>query len=411
MPAHPRPSSSSSPPASSATSSASPPRMSVPVPVLFLVPALPVGGAERQISALARGLDPERFRAIVACQHAKGPVAEEIEAAGIPVHVLSDAQRADPRFVLRAARRMRRDRVKVVLSHGFAPGVAARVGGVMAGVPVRLLAEHSTGERDMSPGRHRLNRFLVPWTTGWVAVAHGQRPYLEETKGIPGTRIHVIPNGIEPPPEPSAGTRARIRGELGLPADAPVAGMLAVLRPEKDAKTFLLAARFVADELPEARFLLVGDGPERGNLEREAEVLALRSHVVFAGRRADVHDVLTAFDVSVLCSTDVETFPLAFLEAMSARLPLVGTRVGGLPEMIDEGGNGLLVRPRDPRGLADALLDILRDPERRLRWGAASRRKVEERFGLQRMIDAYEELFTRKLSARGVATPSPSDRA
>ena len=316
------------------------------------------------------------------------------------MHVLAEGRRGDPRFPFTVASFLRKQRARVVMSHGFFPGVAARLGGLLAGTPVRILAEHSTGERDMSPGRHRINRLLNPWTSAWVAVAEGQRPYLENEKGIPGSRLHVIPNGIDPPPDPPAGTRERIRAELGLPADAPVAGMLAVLRPEKDAKTFLLAARFVADELPAARFLLVGDGPERENLQREAEVLDLKERAVFTGRRSDVHDVLTAFDVSVLCSTDVETFPLAFLEAMAARRALVGTRVGGLPEMIREGENGFLVRPRDPRGLADALLEILRSPERIRAFGEASRRRVEEDYGLRRMIDAYEDLFTRLLERR-----------
>jgi glycosyltransferase involved in cell wall biosynthesis len=375
--------------------------MSVPpVPVLFLLPALPVGGAERQIATLARGLDPRRFRAVVACQHALGPVAEELATAGVRVHLLGNGRRRDPGFVGRVASLARSERVRVIVSHGFSTGVAARLAGCLSGVPVRILAEHSTGERDMSPGRHRVNRLLVPLTTAWVAVAHGQREYLEGTKGVPAGRLHVIPNGIDPGPFSPVGARARIRAELAIPLDAPVAGMLAVLRPEKDARTFLLAARFVVDELPAARFLLVGDGPEREHLLGEARVLNLSDHARLIGRRRDVPAVLTAFDVSVLCSTDVETFPLAFLESMATGLPLIGTRVGGLPEMIDDGVNGLLVRSRDPRGLADAMLRVLRDAELRRAWGEASRRKVESEFGEDRMIRAYEDLFRELLRAR-----------
>jgi glycosyltransferase involved in cell wall biosynthesis len=246
----------------------------------------------------------------------------------------------------------------------------------------------------MSKVRHRVNRLLSPLGTAWVAVAHGQKEYLLREKGIPAARLRVIPNGIDPSPFRAAHGRDAVRAAWGFPPGARVAGILAALRPEKDHKTFLLAARFVADELPEARFVLVGDGPRREDLAREIAVLDLAERAVLAGPRHDVPAVLSAFDVSVLCSTDVETFPLAFLESMATGLPLIGTRVGGLPEMIAEGRNGMLVRPRDPRGLADAMLALLRDPDLARRYGEESRRRVEEEFSLERMVRAWEDLFT-----------------
>ncbi|MFN8179476.1 MAG: glycosyltransferase [bacterium] len=379
--------------------------MAGPATVLFLLPALVVGGAERQIAALAQALDRRRFRPLVACQHALGPVAEEIERAGIPVRLLSGRSRADLAFFARLATLLRRERVRILVSHGFSTGVAARLVGPLAGTPVRILAEHSTGERDMSPARHRINRVLAPLGTAWVAVAHGQRDYLLRVKGIPEARLRVIPNGIDAAPFRGVVAREAVRAEWGFPPEARVAGILAALRPEKDHKTFLLAARFVADELPAARFVLVGDGPRREDLAREAAVLDLADRVVLAGPRKDVAAVLSAFDVSVLCSTDVETFPLAFLESMASGLPLVGTKVGGLPEMIAEGRNGLLVRSRDPRGLADAMLALLRDPDLARRYGEESRRRVESEFSLERMVRAWEDLFIELLPSAEAARP------
>ena len=371
------------------------------VPTLFLLPALPVGGAERQISALVRNLDRRRFRPIVACQHALGPVAEEIEAAGVPVHLLSGTGRLDVSFLPRTVSLLRRERVRLILTHGFSTGVIGRIAGALAGVPVRILAEHSTGERDMTRVRHRVNGVLRPLASAWVAVAHGQLDYLENGKGIPRGAIRVIPNGIDASPFRPEGARRRIRREFGIPEDAPVAGILAVLRPEKDHRTFLTAARLALDELPDARFLVVGDGPLAGHVRREVDALDLGDHVVLAGRRADIPDVLAAFDVSVLSSTDVETFPLAFLEAMATGLPLIGTRVGGLPEMIAEERNGLLVEPADPQGLARAMLRVLGDRELARTWGAESRRRVLDEFGVEKMVRSYEDLFVELLEARG----------
>jgi glycosyltransferase involved in cell wall biosynthesis len=379
--------------------------MSAPVPVLFLVPALPIGGAEKQIAALIGGLDARRFRPLVACQHGLGPIAAELAAAGVPVRLLSGARRFDLAFPWRVASLVRRERVRLIVSHGFSTGVVARLAGPLAGAPVRVLAEHGTDERDWSPGKGRLNRWLSPLGTVHIAVAEGQRPYLLREKRIPAAKIRVIHNGIDPAPYRIAGTRESVRDEFGIDREAPVAGILAVLRPEKDHGTFLLAARLVLDSLPAARFLIVGDGPERGNLEREIAALGMQDAVVLAGHRDDVSRILSAFDAAVLCSTDVETFPLAFLEAMASGLPLIGTRVGGLAEMIDEGSNGLLVRPRDVEGLAGALRRLLGDPALAREWGRASRLRVEREFSAERMVAAYESLFTELLTRAGLAVP------
>ena len=359
------------------------------------------------MATLARSLDRSRFRPLVGCQHELGPVADEMRAADVPVHLLSGKRRFDPAFLHRTRALVRREKVRVILTHGFSTGVVGRLAGWLGGAPVRLPTEHSVAEPEMTPVKHAVNRLLTGLTTGWIALARGQLGYLTETKGIPRGRIHVIPNGIDAAPFSPRGARERIRAELGIPAGAPVAGILAVLRPEKDHRTFLLAARFVADESPEARFLLVGDGPLEMDLRREASALGLDGRVVFTGRRSDVADVLSAFDVAVLCSIN-ETLPLAFLEAMATGLPLVGTRVGGLPEMIEEGGNGFLVSPRDPRGLADALIQILGNPELARRLGSRSRRRVESEFGLETMTRAYEDLFERLLREAGVTIPAAS---
>ncbi len=371
--------------------------MDDPVPVLVLLPALALGGVETQIASLVKGLDRSRYRPIVACQHALGPVADDIVSGGVPVHLLSGSRRFDPGFFPRLHRLLKSERVRITISHGFSTGVAARLVGLAAGVPIRILAEHSTGERDMSPFKHRVNRALETLASAHVAVAHGQVDYLVHTKGIPRAKITVIPNGVDPRHFERADARGPMRASLGIEATAPVVGILAALRPEKDHRTFLLAARFVADALPEARFLIAGTGPLEPDLRREIHALDLEGRAFLLGARRDVPELLAAFDVSVLASTDVETLPMAFLESMAAGLPLVGTEVGGIPEIIREGENGRIVRPRDAEGLAAALLELLRDPQLRARMGEASRRIVLERFSLATMIISYEDLFERLL--------------
>lgn len=380
--------------------------MSKPVPVLFLYPTLDVGGAERQVEALVHGLDPRLFRPIVAVQHRIGRVGEDLVAAGVPVHALSDARRFDPAFLPRTRRLMRNEGVRLVMTHGFSTGVVARLAALFGGPPVRVLAEHTTDELDMTAAKHLVNRGLAPWTTAWVAVSESQVAYLTGVKRVPRARLHVIANGIDVQRYGGdrGGARARIRAEWGIPEQAPVAGCVAVLRPEKDLVTLVHAADALVRELPTARVVIVGDGPERITLRQEVLAGGLEDVVTLAGFRDDIADVLSAFDVAVLCSR-VEALPVAFLEAMASGLPLVGTRVGALVDLVEPERNGLLVPPGDAEALAQAMARTLGDRDSARRWGDESCRRVKAHYGLGTMVRAYEQLFIDLLRRAGVALP------
>jgi glycosyltransferase involved in cell wall biosynthesis len=150
----------------------------------------------------------------------------------------------------------------------------------------------------------------------------------------------------------------------------------------------LRAFRIVVDELPTARLLVVGDGPERARLEKLSAELGLTGQVTFTGDRADIPDVLTLVDVITLCSYSIECFPMALLEAMAAGRPAVCTAVGGVPELVEQGVTGYLVPPHEPAALADRLLALLRDRATARRFGAAARHAVETRFSLGRSVEA-----------------------
>jgi glycosyltransferase involved in cell wall biosynthesis len=378
---------------------------------MFLYPTLEVGGAERQVEALVTALDRARFRPIVAVQHASGRIGADLGAAGVPAHVLSDERRFHAAFFSRALKLMRHEGVRLVMTHGFSTGVVARLAGLLGGVPVRVLVEHTLEERDMNPVKHMLNRVLAPLATAWVAVTTAQLSYLTAVKRIPESRLHVIENGIDVTRygNRKAEARARVRGELGIAETAPLAGCVAVLRPEKDLTTLVRAAEHVVKAMHEARFVIVGEGPERLALRREIVSRGLEGVVTLSGFRDDIADVLSAFDVSVL-SSSVEALPVAFLESMATGLPLVGTHVGALVELIQPERNGLLVPPHEPQMLGEALLRVLGDLETARRWGVESRRQVAERFGLDRTVRAYEQLFTKLLTEAGVEVPASSRR-
>ena len=378
--------------------------MSQPVPIMFLYPSLDVGGAERQMQILARGLDRACFRPLIAVQHARGRIGDELEAAGIPVHVLSDPRRFDIGFAARTRALMRREGVRLVMTHGFSTGVVARIASLLGGPPVRILAEHTTDESEMSAAKHLVNRCLARWATAWVAVTETQSAYLTNVKHIPASRLHFLPNGIDVERYGDHVGRARVREELGIAQSAALAGCVAGLRPEKDLFTLVRAAERVVRALPNAHFVIVGEGPERDALRHEIIARGLEHAVTLAGFRDDIPDVLSAFDVAVL-SSRIEALPVAFLEAMASGLPLVGPRVGGLVELIEPERNGLLVPPGDVEALGEALVRVLGDLDLARRWGAASRRRVVAKYSVDRMVRAYEQLFAELLVTAGVEIP------
>ncbi|HYC13355.1 MAG TPA: glycosyltransferase, partial [Stellaceae bacterium] len=288
-----------------------------PLPVLFLVTHLETGGAERQLAELVTRMDRARFRPIVVCQKGGGPFFDQIAAAGVEAHQLHTPHRGDPRFALRLASLCKSRNVRAMVIRGFSTMVVGLLVGKTLGIRPILMAEHATGRIDRDPKKKPIERRLAPHVDGAIAVAKGQIPFLVEDKGFEASKIRVVYNGIDLSQWTPGPRDVELLAELGIPDHAPVVGILAMLRPEKDHATFLEAARIVRKKHPEARFLLVGDGPERAKLEGLVDKLGLGGRVVFAGVRKDVARLLSLFDVSVLSSVTVETFPMAFLEAMA----------------------------------------------------------------------------------------------
>jgi len=241
---------------------------------------------------------------------------------------------------------------------------------------------------------------LTRWTSAYFGVAEAQRPYLVAELGHPDDKIRVIYNGVDLAQFRTSTDRG-VLAEFGFAENDPVVGIVAVLRPEKDHVSLLRAARTVVDELTNARFLIIGEGPTRPQLEALCTELGITPNVHFAGSRDDVARLLPAIDVFVLTSTS-ECFPISVLEAMACARPAVCTAVGGIPEVINEGETGYLVPPKDPPQLAARLVRLLRDPQTARRMGGAARARVEAEFDLDRSVAAAQEAIEDVVSGRAV---------
>lgn len=361
-----------------------------PLRVMFVITSMPVGGAETLLVNLVRRMDRSQFEPELCCLKELGPLGEVL-AQEIPACEKQIRYKTDWRVIGRLAQRMRERKIDAVVTVGTGGDKMfwGRLAAWRAGVPVILSALHSTGLPDHVEFP---NRLLAPITDGFIGVAKPHGEYLVRAEGCPRHKVFVIPNGVDverfQPVAPPVG----LREQIGLPTDAPTAAIVAALRPEKNHELFLDAAALVLKQLPQARFLLIGDGQRRAALEERVTQLGIQDSIHFLGTRSDVPALLSLVDVLAL-SSHMEANPVSILEGLACGKPVVATRVGSIPETVHHGENGYLVDPGSAPQLAEHLFRLLADPSLARRLGAAGRQEVVEHWSLNRMVEGYQELI------------------
>lgn len=362
-----------------------------PLRVMFVTTFLDVGGEETLLANLVRSMDRRHFAPELCCLKRPGVLGETL-AAELPVHSGLLKHKLDLRVWGRLARLLRERRIDAVVTVGtggdkmFWGRLAAR----RAGVTVVASALHSSG----FPNRVEFtNRLLAPITDAFIAVAGAHAAFLASGEGCPAEKIHIIPNGVDTKRFRPRPADPELRRALGLLPEAPVAGIVAVLRPEKNHDVFLRAAAQVRRQVPTAQFLIVGDGPLRPSVESRIDELKLRDCVHLLGLRKDVPELLLLMDALCLTS-DIESNPVSILEAMSTGRPIVATRVGSIPENVIDGETGFLVAPGGDGQVAERLLALFTNPELKDRLGRAARQRIVEHASLERMVRGYEDLIT-----------------
>ena len=356
------------------------------------------GGAERFVVGLATRLPSEQFEVrVCATRSVTGSLLEELAAAHVTCVSLGRRSRFDVGRLAPLAGLLRNGGCDVLHAHMFGSNVWAALFGRSCGVPVVLAHEHGSayGER---PLRRLVNRQLIARrVTRFVAVSERERRSLVELEGIPDDKTIVMPNAYIPRP---AAAGADLRRELGLSADAPIIGAVAMLRPEKALDVLLDAHALLLQRRPDATLVLAGDGVCRASLERKAAELAITDRVRFLGVREDIGSVLAALDVGAISSVREGT-PLAAIELMAAGVPLVATDVGGIAQLT--AGAAVLVPPSDPPALAAALDAVLGDDARRASLIALGRERAAA-FDIDTVAVAYGKLYEELLAQHaGVA--------
>jgi len=354
--------------------------------VLFVAPALGLGGMQRHAVTLLPALDPAKFDVWVVCLEGRGSLFGELLVAGVRARAFDGhgSKVRMSRAFLGLALEVRRVRPHVIMTAGYNADVFGRVVARCFDVPATVSWRHNCGDVVYGRRNRLTERVLGRFTTRYFAVAFGQIPYLVDDQRLAPDKIRVIHNSVEAVPGLDERQRLALRHSVGLRGSDQVIGMVALFRPEKDHVTMLLAFRDVSQRVPRARLMLVGDGPEHRRARALAAALGIDDRVLFLGERFDARDLVQLVEVAALCST-VECFPYAALEAMAAAKPVVSSAVGGMPELVEDGLTGYLVPPRDPRSLAVRMVTLLRDAGLARQMGQAGRRRLEDRFPFEGM--------------------------
>lgn len=357
--------------------------------VMQLVLSLTPGGTERLVIEICKQLQ-DRVDSVVCCLDFEGAWAAEARALGIPVFALGRRPGFHPSLSLQVARLIKAHHIDVVHCHHYSPYVYGLLASLIA--PARLVfTEHGSLSHGKPSPKRRLVNPLLTRRAGRLCTVSG---FLRENliaEGFPAHRLTVVHNGIEPGPRPTPEQRLAARAALGLPEDAFVVGTCARLVPVKSLETLLRAHVSVVARYPQARTVVIGDGPERAALEALTATLGVGDSVTFAGYRSDVRSLVPGFDVYANTSL-YEGVSLTILEAMAAAVPVVATRNGGNPEVVVDGETGFLV-PDGAPGVADAITRLAADPVRRRAMGDAGRRRLETHFSLERMVEEYAAAY------------------
>jgi len=365
-----------------------------PCHLLLVTNTLARGGAEAMLVRLATALDPTRVRPVVICFREPGVWAEPLLERKIPVHQGLLRHKYDAFVIRRLSRLVRQYPHACLMAVGsggdrmFWSTLAARVTGVPMIVWSHLFPVPGEPEFEW------INRRLYPWVHAVVALGRRHADALVDAAEARRGRVRVIRNGIDVDAFDHAKLRDAAREQLGLQPHEPAVGMVANLRPIKRVGLFLDAAAHVLAARPQTRFFVIGDGPQRDELQARIDGSpSLRATIHFLGAREDVPTLMQAFDIVCLTSLR-ECLSVAMLEAMAAGKAFVAPRVGSLDEALIDGQTGRFFEPETADALAGVLIELIDDPAQRTRLGNAARAKVRSEFRLERMAREFEDLVT-----------------
>jgi glycosyltransferase involved in cell wall biosynthesis len=364
---------------------------SVPLGILHVIVPTDVGGMQRVVEALAAGQRRRGHRVSVAgvmpsAGRAEAPLLASLRAAGVDVHAVPVPGRGYLRERAAIRELCRSLAPDVVHTHGYRPDVVDAGAARRLGLPVVTTVHGFTGGDRKNRLYERIQVRMFPRFDAVVAVSRALADQLA-ARGTPRERLHVVPNAWAG--QAPLASRAEARRALGVGAEGRLIGWVGRFTREKGPDVLVRAAALLADQ--SAGIVMVGDGPELASARASAARLGVAGRIAWPGLVPEAGRLLPAFDLFVL-SSRTEGTPIVLLEAMAARVPVVATAVGGVPDVVGA-AQALLVPPDDPASLAAAIRAVLADPEGARARAAAAGRRLASEFAVEPWLERYEEVY------------------
>lgn len=360
------------------------------ISVCHLLPALPAHGAEQLLLDIVRKTDRENMALSVCLISDLGPLVKEFESLGIPVTFIPKKGRKDLSIIFRLADFFRQNSFDIVHTHLFTADLWGRLAGLFCRVPI-VSTSHTTSDPNIGRLGRWLDRTLDRRNNAVICVSEAVRRYRIEEAGFDRGKIHLIENGIDLDRFIALPPREEVLGRLGLDPGRRWIAIVGRLVPLKGHCYLIEALSLLAGAFSRTGILIVGEGDCEAELKAQVQRLGLEERVAFLGLRRNVPEILVAADILAMPSSR-EGLPIVLLEAMAAGLPVVVTRVGGIPEVVVEGKTGLFVT-QEPASIASALVRLLENPDLAKRMGKDGQILVAERYDVQKVARQYENLY------------------
>jgi len=379
--------------------------------ILYVIANLSYGGGEKVFAQLIRGLNREQYEVWVACLP-EGKFIEEIQDTKTHLEPIDLSNRYNPKTTLRLSNMIKKNDIQIVHTQGSRGNFFGRFAAHFAKVPIIISSLALLITRDSHSDVNKLKRkvyiqfdkFTSTYVDCFLVLSEFHREALISDYKIEPCRITKVYNGIELD-EFESGNGYPIMEEFNVSSSNPLIGIIGRLVFEKGLPFLLQAIPKVTEIFPDARFLIVGDGPLRTELEDLVSRLNIYENCIFTGFRRDIPDILSAIDMLVMSSL-YEGMPMVILEAMAASRPIIATNVGGIPELVKDGETGILVLPKDVDALAESIIHLLKSKEKAKQMGLAGRKRVEEHFDVNVMVrkteEVYQELIQEKLGRKQI---------
>lgn len=369
------------------------------IKVLHLTTDSRIAGAEKLLLGIADNYRRDKYQLYFCTIKGEGDFHRELnqrhqKTLSLNCHNIYQAFRG----IWRLVNILRQERMDILHTHLYHAAILGGIAARISRVPTLIMTRHYSDLIYLygSYLERLLDRLASRITHHIIAISRGVKRVLVNLDHINPDKITVIYNGIDISDwQPGSEHNTRdLKRELGIDDSAKIVGAVSTLHPRKGHRYLIEAAKDVCSRKPNVRFLIVGDGQLKGQLQQLAFRLNLGRHVIFTGYRKDISKLISIMDILVQPSVE-EGFGITLLEAMAAGKPVIGTEVGGIPEIIKGGVNGLLVPPRDPSSLSRAIQKLLNNPEQAKYMGQRGRQMLEKHFTISKMVKKYEELYER----------------